>query len=98
MRIRINVPNTFLQLKVQYYVKDLDFHTFVLSNGDTTGVSMHGDFISGFREAALQEAMLNCNFGTPDGKGTKCFHATKCPEANEDVVIDVMWHPFESTN
>ncbi|KAK0623353.1 hypothetical protein B0T14DRAFT_392225, partial [Immersiella caudata] len=36
---------------------------FVFSNGDTTGFSAHGDFISGWDERALQQIIDNCDVG-----------------------------------
>ncbi|KAI1006243.1 hypothetical protein K3495_g1978 [Podosphaera aphanis] len=37
---------------------------FVLSNGDPTGYSLHGDFISGWDVETLQQIIDNCNTGT----------------------------------
>ncbi|KAK3379464.1 hypothetical protein B0T24DRAFT_157377 [Lasiosphaeria ovina] len=37
---------------------------FVFANGDVTGYSMHGDFIAGWDEAALQQVIDNCDAGT----------------------------------
>ncbi|KAJ5383980.1 hypothetical protein N7517_001891 [Penicillium concentricum] len=36
---------------------------FILSNGDRTGYSLHGDFISGWDEEVLQKIIDNCNTG-----------------------------------
>ncbi|KAK0722840.1 hypothetical protein B0T26DRAFT_619096, partial [Lasiosphaeria miniovina] len=37
---------------------------FVFANGDVTGYSMHGDFIAGWDETALQQIIDNCDVGT----------------------------------
>jgi hypothetical protein len=36
-------------------------HPFVLSNGDPTGLSMHGDFINGWHIPTLKKAIDECN-------------------------------------
>ncbi|KAJ5960959.1 uncharacterized protein N7479_008109 [Penicillium vulpinum] len=36
---------------------------FILSNGDRTGYSLHGDFIAGWDEEVLQRIIDNCNTG-----------------------------------
>lgn len=36
---------------------------FVFANGDATGFSVHGDFVSGWDEEALQQIIDNCNAG-----------------------------------
>ena len=37
---------------------------FVLGNGDSTGYSLHGDFISGWDPETLQQIIDNCDTGT----------------------------------
>ncbi|KAJ6436705.1 reverse transcriptase [Purpureocillium lavendulum] len=37
---------------------------FVLSNGDATGYSLHGDFLSGWDESLLQHIIDTCDVGT----------------------------------
>jgi hypothetical protein len=67
---------------------------FVFSNGDTTGYSAHGDFISGWDERALQQIIDNCDVGHQglhncpgliggvNDRGSSC--KATCP-VNEDV-------------
>lgn len=43
---------------------------FVLSNGDPTGYSLHGDFLAGWDEATLQQIIDNCDAG--DSGMDKC--------------------------
>lgn len=43
---------------------------FVLSNGDPTGYSLHGDFLAGWDEATLQQIIDNCDAG--DAGMDKC--------------------------
>jgi hypothetical protein len=43
---------------------------FVLSNGDPTGYGLHGDFLSGWDEATLQQMIDNCDAG--DSGMDKC--------------------------
>jgi hypothetical protein len=47
-----------------------DSQPFVLSNGDLTGYSSHGDFISGWDEPTLQQIIDNCDAG--DSGMDKC--------------------------
>lgn len=43
---------------------------FVLANGDSTGYSLHGDFLAGWDEATLQQIIDNCDAG--DSGMDKC--------------------------
>jgi len=45
-------------------------HPFVLSNGDREGLSLHGDFVSGWKPAVLQKAIDECN--NPSGRVEDC--------------------------
>jgi hypothetical protein len=42
---------------------------FVLSNGDTSGFSLHGDFINGWDLEKLQQGLEQCNGGQPAAGG-----------------------------
>ncbi|KAK0646476.1 hypothetical protein B0T16DRAFT_375131 [Cercophora newfieldiana] len=67
---------------------------FVFANGDVTGYSAHGDFISGWDERALQQIIDNCDVGHQglhscpgliggvNSRGTSC--KATCP-VTEDV-------------
>lgn len=44
---------------------DADRSNLILSNGDTTGVTFHADFVSGWTENLLQKAIDQCGPGTP---------------------------------
>lgn len=65
--------------------------TFVLSNGDTTGFGYHADFMTGWNQAFLQQAIDTCT--SPSGKIQDCplFNVTneatakKCKLPNDLV-------------
>ena len=81
-----------LQLNQQYDMTGLDFDQLVLSNGDTTGLSMHGDFIAGWGPKVLQDALLKCTFNPNQ---TRRWHGDKCREADSDGMIRVHPLPFK---
>ena len=75
---------------------------FVLSNGDPTGFGYHGDFISGWDEEILQEAVDNCN--SSDGGQQDCpvfiiqddANATSCKlQLPEDLKEEEVLGPLE---
>ena len=78
-----------LQLNQQWDLAGFDLDQLVLSNGDTTGLSMHGDFISGWKPRVLQDALVNCSFNPP-GR----FHGENCAETDESGFIPVHVPPF----
>jgi hypothetical protein len=71
---------------------------FVLANGDPTGYSLHGDFISGWDKETLQQIIDNCNAG--DSGMDKCpgligglnDPSTSCniPSTVEETISGVM--------
>ena len=69
-----------LQLNQQWSLAGFDFDQLVLSNGDTTGLSMHGDFISGWKPHLLQDALVNCAFNPLE---TDRWHGEHCGESND---------------
>ncbi|ETS78107.1 hypothetical protein PFICI_10169 [Pestalotiopsis fici W106-1] len=73
----IHVPHLFYEVyydTAQFdsqWIRDGHHQPFVLSNGDNTGFSSHGDFISGWDEQTLQAIIDTCDVGDrsngPDG-------------------------------
>ena len=78
-----------LQLNQQYNMTGLDFDQLVLSNGDTTGLSMHGDFIAGWKPSILETALLNCKFNPAE---TGRWHGDNCTETNPEG--NIITHPL----
>lgn len=66
-----------------------DLDQLVLSNGDTTGLSMHGDFIAGWKPSVLQDALVNFTFNPLE---TGRWHG--CAESNALGNIAVHVPPF----
>lgn len=67
---------------------------FVLSNGDATGYSFHGDFINGWDQDILEDAVQNCLYSNGDGVVASCGvlkpsndlnFARTCPQAADAV-------------
>ncbi|KAJ5217785.1 uncharacterized protein N7469_011410 [Penicillium citrinum] len=58
---------------------------FILSNGDRTGYSLHGDFISGWDVDILQKIIDNCNAG--DAGMDKCADAGVINDASKTCNI-----------
>ena len=68
----------------------------MLANGDTTGYSFHGDFINGWDQNVLEDAVQNCLYSNGDGVVASCGvlrpsndlnFARTCPQA-DDVVSE----------
>lgn len=68
----------------------------MLANGDTTGYSFHGDFINGWDQTVLENAVQNCLYSNGDGVVASCGvlqpsndlnFARTCPQA-ADVVSE----------
>jgi hypothetical protein len=49
---------------------------FMFANGDTTGYAFHGDFMNGWNNAVLSDAITNCLFNNPSGTVTSCSSFT----------------------
>jgi hypothetical protein len=66
----IHVPHIFFEVYwntpkfIDRWTPNQGSQPFVLSNGDVTGFSGHGDFLSGWREDVLQQIIDNCDAGT----------------------------------
>lgn len=59
---------------------------FVLSNGDTSGYSLHADFIAAWDQDVLQQIIDNCNAGSSGMD--KCPGLLKGLNTNKDCKID----------
>ena len=79
-----------LELNIFYDIKGLKVTDLVLSNGDKTGKSMHGDFVSGWPMGTLSEAVEKCKFEAPSR-----IHGFECPEGDEkNAITGKMSPPF----
>ncbi|KAI0880342.1 WSC-domain-containing protein [Annulohypoxylon maeteangense] len=80
-------------------VKKEEGGRFVFSQGDPTGFGFHGDFLNGWNETVLKEAVDLCiNDASFNGEISKCpplaksqtpYHADNCPERQQIVNEDV---------
>ena len=77
-----------LSLNQEYSMRGLKLDQLVLSNGDPTGRSLHGDFVSGWDTADLDHALKNCVFNPRE---TNRFHGDNCKETDE--FGDIPLHP-----
>ncbi|KAI8943290.1 hypothetical protein NX059_001310 [Plenodomus lindquistii] len=69
---------------------DGDQHPFVFSNGDPTGYGFHGDFVNGWDEAVLQDAIDTCDDSS--GAVEKCaavsmYTPTQCNACKIPVTV-----------
>ena len=75
-----------LFFEVLYWTNDIDQSAggqFTFAQGDTTGYGFHGDFLNGWNQDVLENAVENCLSNTDDADGT----VSSCPAlaASEDV-------------
>ncbi|KAM4054693.1 WSC domain-containing protein [Hirsutella rhossiliensis] len=66
----VHVPHLFLEIYwntpafKDRWEQGKDKQPFILSNGDSTGFSLHADFMAGWDEKVLQRIIDTCNAGT----------------------------------
>lgn len=91
----IHVPHLFLEVYwntpefVDRWEQGTGHQPFVLSSGDATGFSSHGDFMSGWDEELLQHIIDTCNTGTIGmDKCPGLFYGVNKEECTMDSLID----------
>ncbi|KAI1621836.1 WSC domain-containing protein [Exophiala viscosa] len=84
------MPHLFFE--IYYFPNSMDTSDggqFVFSNGDTTGYGFHGDFMDGWDNDVLTEAVAQCLVNDTDGVISECapleasqddYYANNCPE------------------
>ncbi|KIW13478.1 hypothetical protein PV08_08666 [Exophiala spinifera] len=94
------LPHLFFEM--YYFPNDLDTSDggqFVFANGDATGYGFHGDFLNGWDNQTLSDAVTQCINANEDGVIEECpplaasndeYFGTNCPEraslVNEQVI------------
>ncbi|CAD6573034.1 MAG: hypothetical protein CYPHOPRED_005048 [Cyphobasidiales sp. Tagirdzhanova-0007] len=68
-----------------------DVPTYILSNGDTTGYGLHGDFQNGWNSTVLAQVVTECtdvDFSLPAGESCPPLNSTWNPSAALDCILD----------